>query len=220
MRPITRVYPYFDNVAVATYTTPDGGSLGGNVVTDANGYVKGSFAIPDPNVDANPRWRTGQRVFRLTSSSTNSTDKTAIATSAEADYEAKGLLNTMQGVNISTRETETIRTAVNERRQITNTSSRRINRDPLAQSFTIDQADGVFLTSIDVYFASKSSTIPVKADIRNMVNGYPGTQVLPFARKWINAGNVSTSTDATTATTFTFPSPVYVKEDTEYCIVL
>ena len=220
MRPNTRVYPYFDNVAVATYTTPDGGSLGGNVVTDANGYVKGSFAIPDPNVDANPRWRTGQRVFRLTSSSTNSTDKTAIATSAEADYEAKGLLNTMQGVNISTRETETIRTAVNERRQITNTSSRRINRDPLAQSFTIDQADGVFLTSIDVYFATKSSTIPVKAEIRNMVNGYPGTQVLPFARKWINAGNVSTSTDATTATTFTFPSPVYVKEDTEYCIVL
>ena len=51
--------------------TPSGGSLGGNLNTDANGAISGTFAIPDPNVDANPRWRTGKRVFRLTSSSTN-----------------------------------------------------------------------------------------------------------------------------------------------------
>ena len=66
MRPNTKVYPFFDNIDVSSYVTPDGGSLGGNVVTDANGYVKGTFAIPDPNVSSNPRWRTGKRVFRLT----------------------------------------------------------------------------------------------------------------------------------------------------------
>ena len=223
LRPNTRVYPYFDNVAIASYVTPDGGSVGGNVVTNTNGYVKGSFAIPDPNVDANPRWRTGTRVFRLTSSSTNSMDRTAIATTAEADYNAKGLLNTMQGVNISTRETETVRTEVDETRTITNTSRftpAPPNRDPLAQSFMIDQADGCFITSVDAYFATKSTTVPVKAEIRNMVNGYPGKQVLPFGRKWLNPGDVNTSTDGTIATTFTFPSPVYLKEETEYCLVL
>ena len=36
-----------------------------------NGAVSGTFAIPDPTVDSNPRWRTGTRVFRLTSSSTD-----------------------------------------------------------------------------------------------------------------------------------------------------
>ena len=36
-KPNTRVYPYFDNIDVTNmYTTPDGGSLGGNLVTDAN----------------------------------------------------------------------------------------------------------------------------------------------------------------------------------------
>ena len=227
LRPNTRVYPYFDNVAIISYVTPDGGSLAGNVVTDTNGYVRGSFVIPDPNVDANPRWRTGKRVFRLTSSSTNSMDTTNIATAAEADYNAKGLLNTMQGVNISTRETETVRDEVNETRTITNTSrftppapAPRRSGDPLAQSFVIDTADGCFITSLDVYFATKSTTIPVKAEIRNMVNGYPGTQVLPFGRKWLNPSAITTSINGTTATTFTFPSPVYLKEETEYCLVL
>ena len=51
-------------------------SLGGNLNTDANGLLSGTFAIPDPNVHSNPRWRTGKRVFRLTSSSTNSEDRT------------------------------------------------------------------------------------------------------------------------------------------------
>ena len=37
----------------------------------AFGKVEGVFAIPDPNVAGNARFRTGERVFRLTSSATN-----------------------------------------------------------------------------------------------------------------------------------------------------
>jgi hypothetical protein len=44
MKPNTRVYPYFDNVAITAYVTPTGGSLSGNLVTDANGAVSGTFA--------------------------------------------------------------------------------------------------------------------------------------------------------------------------------
>ena len=41
MRPNTRVYSFFDNVDISSYITPSGGSLGGNIVTDANGSVTG-----------------------------------------------------------------------------------------------------------------------------------------------------------------------------------
>ncbi len=71
MRPNTRVFPFFDEHRYYSLCNTNGGSFGGNFVTDANGAVSGTFAIPDPNVDSNPRWRTGTRVFRLTSSSTN-----------------------------------------------------------------------------------------------------------------------------------------------------
>ena len=231
LRPNTRVYPYFDNIDVTTYVTPDGGSLGGNVITNANGYVKGTFAIPDPNTSSNPRWRTGKRVFRLTSSSTNSADRTAVATSAEADYDAKGLLQTTQEAVVSTREIRTVRDSVTSTRTTTRNASRVIataggggnggnGSDPLAQSFMVSDEDGVIITSVDAYFATKSSTIPVKAEIRNMVNGYPGSAVVPFSTKWLNPSEVNTSTDGATATTFTFNSPVYLKEGIEYALVL
>ena len=232
MRPNTRVYPYFDNIAVTSYVTPDGGSLGGNLITDTNGYVKGVFSIPDPNITSNPRWRTGKRIFRLTSSSTNSEDRTAVATSAEGNYDAKGLLETTQEAIVSTREATTARSTVTSTRTTTRSASRVIavqqqdtggdsgSFDPLAQSFVVNEEDGIFVTSLSAYFATKSNTIPVKAEIRNMVNGYPGSKVVPFSTKWLNPSSVNTSTDASTATIFTFDSPVYLQEGVEYAIVL
>ena len=165
MRPNTRVFPFFDEQSITAYVTPSGGALGGNLTTDANGAVSGTFAIPDPNTASNPRWRTGKRVFRLTSSSTNSTDRTAVATSAEADYDAKGLLETVQEAIVSTREARTVRTTTTGTRRTTRNASRviatRIPRgDPLAQSFMVTDEDGIFVTSLDAFFATKSSTIP------------------------------------------------------------
>ena len=228
LRPNTQVYPFFDNIDVSSYVTPDEGEIGGNLISTPNGYVKGVFSIPDPKTDSNPRWRTGNRVFRLTSSDTNA-DLTAspTATSAEADYSAKGLQETVRDVIASTREATVVRTTVSQNRNTTRVirtvqieQNNGNGGDPLAQSFIIDENDGVFVTSINVYFATKSDTIPVRAEIRNMVNGYPGTTILPFARKYLNPSSVNTSADGSVATTFTFNSPVYLQEGTEYCIVL
>ena len=44
--------------------------------------------------------------------------------------------------------------------------------DPLAQTFLIDDEGGVFLTSIDLFFKTKDSNIPVTVQIRDVVNGY------------------------------------------------
>ena len=225
MKPETRVYPFFDNIDVASYITPNGGSLGGNLVTNINGMVTGTFSIPDPKVNSNPRWRTGQRVFRLTSSVTNNLS-TAVQTSAEADYVAKGALDTVQETIISTREAQTVRESTVETVSRGTQTRTRITEqqigwhDPLSQTFMIDDAGGVFATSVDLYFSSKDSNIPVTVQIREVVNGYPGKRILPFSEKTLNPSSVNISTDATTATTFTFDSPVYLQENTEYCFVV
>ena len=172
MKPNTRVFAFFDNIDISTYITPSGGSLGGNIVTDANGAVSGTFAIPDPTNNSNPRWRTGERVFRLTSSSTD--DRTSdVETSAEADYIARGILETVQETIISTREPRLVREATNENRTITRTSTRDATRtvgwvDALAQTFLIDDNGGVFLTSIDLFFKTKDDNVPITLKLEKL----------------------------------------------------
>jgi hypothetical protein len=93
--------------------------------------------------------------------------------------------------------------------------------DPLAQSFTIDAKEGVSVTSIEVFFRSKSTSgAPVRMELRNMVNGYPGPIVLPFASKTLNPAGIEISEDGTVGTTFTFDSPVILKGHEHYCLVL
>ena len=223
MKPNTRVYPFFDNVAITSYVTPTGGSLAGNLVTDASGAVSGTFEIPDATNDANPRWRTGQRVFRLTSQPTNSTSD--VETSAEADYVARGSLETVQNTIVSTREPVLIRQTVNDTRNITRESTRSNTEvvgwiDPIAQTFLVDDTGGVFVTSIDTFFQSKDANIPVTLQIREVVNGYPSRTIVPFGEVVLNPSSVNISADASTVTKFTFPSPVYLQEKTEYCFCL
>jgi hypothetical protein len=223
LKPNTRVYAYFDNVSITSYITPTGGSLGGNLITDANGFVSGTFAIPDSTNSSNPRWRTGQRIFRLTSSSGNS--YTDVETSAEGDYIAKGSLETVQNTVVSTREPQTVRQTVNDTRNINRTSTRTTQEviqwiDPIAQTFLIDDTGGVFVTSIETYFQSKDLNIPVTLQIREVVNGYPSRTIVPFGEVVLNPSQVNISNDATVATKFTFPSPVYLQEKTEYSFCL
>ena len=225
LKPNTRVYPFFDNIDVTAYVTPDAGALGGNLVTDANGKVEGTFAIPDPKTDSNPRWRTGQRLFRLTSSSSNSLTNANVETAANVEYVARGLLETVRETIISSREARVEMRSVTENQSITRTSTRTEERqvgyhDPLAQTFLIDDEGGVFLTSLDVFFSTKDAAIPVTVQIRDVVNGYPGQKILPFSEVTLNPSAVNTSTDGTTATKFTFASPVYIQSNVEYCFVV
>jgi len=228
MKPDTRIFPFFDGVDISTLVTPTGSTAGAALTTNASGAATGVFALPTPTVDANPRWRTGKRTFRLSSSSTNSKVEGLVTTSAESDYTAKGLVQTVQGTVISTRETQVQRTTQTDTSQIIGAIGTRVVRDdtgnwfdPVCQSFMVDQTDGIYVTSIEVYFASKSSTIPVTTQIRTMTNGYPTTTVVPFGEKTVDAADISTSTDASTATKFTFPSPVFLQNGIEYafCVI-
>ena len=66
------------------------------LVTDQTGSVLGSFFIPNPNIEVNPKFEAGSKVFRLTSSSSNSLIYGTYTTSAEEKYVSEGKINTVQ----------------------------------------------------------------------------------------------------------------------------
>jgi hypothetical protein len=88
LKPLTKVYAFFDDVNVTAYCTPS------ELTTDANGKVSGVFNLPDPTVEGAPAFRTGTRVFKLTDSATNS--PTYVTTFATAKYTASGTLESSQ----------------------------------------------------------------------------------------------------------------------------
>ena len=53
-----------------------------------------------------------------------------------------------------------------------------------------------------------------------MANGYPTTKVLAFSDVTLLPSQVNLSENGTVSTRFTFPSPVYVTENREYCLVV
>ena len=94
-------------------------------------------------------------------------------------------------------------------------------RDPIAQTFYVEGMPfGCYVTNLDVYFKTKSSSAPITLQLREVVNGYPGNRVIPFGEVTLNPADVSVSATAATATNFVFPSPVYLQNNTEYCFVL
>ena len=93
------------------------------------------------------------------------------------------------------------------------------SRDPVAQSFVCNTVGGVFISSIDLYFSNKSTVQPVTLQLRTMNQGYPTREVLPFGEVSVAAADINTSSSGATATTFTFPSPVYLLPNTEYSFV-
>ena len=192
----------------------------GALVTSPAGTVEGIFTIPDPNVRGNPKFRTGDRLFRLTSSPSNK-ETPEPETFAQATYSATGILTTMQETFIHTRNARV------ETRSVQQTAQNAIVRDqvvgwwdPLAQSFMPQAEGGEVLTKVDVFFSQKDAELPVTCQIREMQNGYPTTKVLPFASVTLEPDDVSVSQDATVPTTFEFEHPVYCKDGVEVAIVL
>ena len=84
----------------------------------------------------------------------------------------------------------------------------------------IDVKGGAFVTSVNCYFQAKSETVPVQCQMRTMVNGYPSTTILPFGTASVEPEDVQISEDASAPTLFTFPAPIYLQQDIEYCFVI
>lgn len=199
LKPLSRMYPFFDNVDVSAYCKQDGKAYGAPLVTDINGDIIGIFNIPN---NETLKFRTGTKQFTLNDNTSN-VKETSLAY-ADEYYTAKGLIETRTQSIVAT---QTVTQSVKP-------------WDPLAQSFFVEKEDGVFVTSVELYFASKDPSANVTIQIRNMDNGSPGQDVVPYSTLTLRPSQVNVSSDASVATKFTFDSPIYLADGNEYCYVV
>ena len=180
------------------------------LLTDNVGNIQGCLFIPSPKNDANPRWATGTRAFRFTTSDENSKTPGAVDSSADTTYSATGTLQTVRENILAVRNAEIVRDTVTEDRVVetTRTETRQIGwYDPLAQSFIVEEEGGMFLTGVDIFFNTKDTNIPISMQIRTMENGYPTKTILPFSDVTITPDNIEISESAAVPTRFTFKEP-------------
>lgn len=197
-------------VADVTLTKP-------RVKSNASGEVRAFIIVPPNKVE------TGQSRFVLTDQTTNTTIAGVSDTNAVANYDSDGTLLELTSLSIDFQIPEITSTPISETRTVfipdpPPPPPRR--GDPLAQSFFIQQKGGAFVSSIDVFFQSKDSTVPVTMDIRTIKNGFPTEEIVPLSKVTVAAADVNTSATAATATRFTFKTPVYLAEGNDYCFVL
>lgn len=189
------------------------------LVSDTFGDLGGSFFFRDPLASPPPtlRFRTGTKTFKITSSSTNADPLpgSLLISSAETSYSTSGIVDTFRQTTVIVRRPPPPPPPppARERR-------RRGGKDPLAQSFTVDET-GAFLSSIDLFFASKDENEKVTVELRTVELGTPTNQLVQdFARVTLEPFQVNTSSDGSVPTRITFPSPIYLQPSQEYAIVI
>ena len=93
------------------------------------------------------------------------------------------------------------------------------HRDPLAQSFTVDET-GAFLTSFDVYFASKDPFAKLFVELRHVELGTPtNLLVQDYTQLALNPSNINVSDDASVPTTIKFLITNLFEPEKEYALV-
>jgi hypothetical protein len=251
MKPNTKVYAFFDGKDVTQYATmtseffefsvfsaanpqytsshtfngktswPAELSTRIDLTTDASGSIYGFFIVPNNTA---MQFRTGQRIFRLTDSLTNTTNSTT--TYSEAIYEAAGLIESKENVVLSTRVPRIDRTSVNdnqttfERGVIASQTQITGWYDPLAQTIMVDEPGGIFATSIDLYFEAFDENVPVSVHLVTTLAGIPSMNIIPFSKVTKTLTSANISADASVATNFTFEAPVHLQQGIEYSLVI
>ncbi len=220
------------------------------LISDNYGDLIGTFFLRDPNVSPPPSVRipTGTKTYRITSSSTNDPGLPGsnVVSFAERNYTANATLLQFQAT--VTRETTrtTINSTVNLETNLSVSATRTVETeyfDPLAQTFTVggniqvksnidtdDDVNGVFLTSVDLFFASiDSGNAEIRVEVRTTQLGTPtleviGKPVILRPRTTDANGNevinIQTSSTGEIPTNIKFPEPIFLAPGREYAIVI
>ena len=202
-----------------------------NIYSDNWGDILGAFFFREANQSPQPSvlFRTGTKAFKVTAAPVGTVTlpgSTALASDATATYHATGTIITQDTKTVGVRNPPkppqkpneiTVQVNVN-----VDSDTDRVEapyRDPLAQSFRVDET-GMFLTSVDVYFASKDPNAKVFVEIRDVELGTPTNfLVQDYAQVALNPNDIQISNDASLATNIRFPSPVYLEAGKEYALV-
>jgi len=198
--------------------------FGEPITTDANGNVSGQFLVPNGyapisgrrvlDLTTSPqtfyqtsgeqrRFTAGSKVLRLTSSSSNTSDQTNVNTFVESEYVVSGSPETTLGSVQSTRVPSISRRSISNSDTVQFVGTNRVNvnqsglLDPIAQTFEVSGFDeGLFLTSLDLYFENKTTSSgtdtdrPVTVYMTETTAGVPTRRTLPFSEVTLNPDTV------------------------------
>ena len=187
------------------------------IKSDSFGNIYGFILVPPRTLNS------GETIFKLTDVASNSTVVGLSDSYATANFSSSGSTVSITSNTISFDVPEITSTP------ISGTTSRFIpdpppppppQRDPVAQSFFVNTEGGIFLTSIDLFFQSKSTSDSVRVQINTVENGVPTSTVVPNGISVVRASNITVSDNATASTTFTFNNPVYLAQGKQYAFIV
>ncbi len=241
LKPSTQVYAFFDNepmseytkeITAAEYADPslvyvgNVATFGDDLISDSNGEMYVELRLP-----ATKRFRVGTKEIVFSDSPTNSIDA---STKAIGYFVSHGLVQQKQNTILTTRNYTTTTTyttvPVTDSQNVANTTPGKtfvgfvddsscsaysfIPKVPLGE-------EGIFLTSVDLFFKDKHPTYGVWVEVREMdtAGGITRNQV-PFSEVWLTPSEMSISDDASLATNIKFPSPLFLYADTQYAFII
>ena len=207
------------------------------LISDNIGTVIGSYRVPDNQNTANPSFETGRNRLRLTSSSTNSKVSGLFSTAAEETFFSQGDIDNSEEVTLSLRnatvtvdtsetnpnllQNRTIGDRASAETSFTTASTEETEyRDPLAQSFTVDDTEGIFVSSVDIFFQLVDTTGPVEVEIREVQLGVPIDKRIAGSLVVLDPTKIETSQDASVSTNVKFDYPIYLNGQKEYAVVI
>jgi hypothetical protein len=167
-------------------------------------FIRNSFQSPAPSVS----FGVGTKTFKLSSSFTNSPSTTVSFT--QNTFYANGIVNS-----------QTYTESISLRRPSAALPLSALRTDPLSQTFRTDN-DGMFLSSVDLYFADKDSTEKIFVEIRETdIGGTPKRNLVQdYARAELYPSGITTSSTGQVATNVKFSSPIYLEPNKQYAISL
>ena len=203
-RPSTKMYVFFGDEDVTYLCNLQGSAIGTTLVTDTIGQAVIQLNIPSGKFNVNNY----DIVVTDTNSLANLNITGSVFGSARGVFSSTGRIDFFQTTSTSI---TTVTRSVN------------VQQDPLAQSFFTYGVDGgIFLSSIEIYFQTKDSTLPVRCELRRLENGFPSPleannlQLVSI----LKPENITISPSASVSSKFVFDPPVYLPEDSDYCFVL
>ena len=245
LRPNTRHYIFFDEQDVNEFTAPGtvtdnvvnvkrSGAFGNPLVANSNGTIAAIFVIPPE------RFFVGDRKIQITDVDEYSAIESGGTSGGFLTYRAYNFSLEKQKLITSTRAPDTtIQTSTTNRTVVTRDvrvtripaedrgkeGARDPSSDPISQTFFVKSSmsrgsDAVFVSKLDLYFKRKSDINGVSVMLREVVNGYPGSSILPFSLVHFTPTQINVSEDASIPTEVIFKAPVRLDVEKEYCFVV
>ena len=230
----TRYYVFFDDENMTDYCTPTTleviGAEGDEIISDADGEVLVYLRLP---ADADKRFRVGEKEVTITDSPTNDVESTSYA---RASFVSSGLNLQKQNTILSTKTLSGESRTVTETRTTTQTTQSSVASPayfeiagPSCSAYSVyidepDDTEGVFMSSVDVWFQSLHPELGVWFEIREMSSdGNITRNQVPYSEVWMKRddGRLNISTDGdTNATNINFKSPVFLYNNTQYAFII